>query len=349
MPSEYIYCIRDCHAYARNVRLKEKNPHDRVDIYVPMQELDYERLQGWDKAGPHVEFFGNPRNPTLVCIHGAWENGDIFIQTPDGNPGWAIELANDHFVAVAEWPSTKKSMGLADKDATYVVLVDRYAQYLQGEQNLTIMAHSMGGPVALTLAERLGERVKNIILLEPTPPANGDLLPPIPPDYEDDNLVQFTQKGIRHTLHKHERRLPTDAFVQKMIAPAEFPKDPASLERFVNSLEAIHNRFREERYNVVGSPMIAIETPENLTHLRVLIVSSGNNPQHDEEDLRLAAYFAPHVKQMAYLNLWDAGYKHNGHMMMIERNNRDILAMITTWLREEIPQRAIIFDNSLRR
>lgn len=79
------------------------------------------------------------------------------------------------------------------------------------------------------------------------------------------------------------------------------------------------------------------EPPRTLINLRripVLVVQAEAS-YHAAYDHCTAAYLRQaRVSTVRFLRLADAGIKGNGHMMMLEKNNLEIAAVVDKWLRE---------------
>lgn len=102
---------------------------------------------------------GNPPVPTLLCIHGWGLNGSVWQDLGEALADQARVLAPDLPGHGAH--GDERSFGSLDQAA------DRLVEGLGGP--VTVVGWSLGGLVALTLASRHPDKVRQVILLASTP------------------------------------------------------------------------------------------------------------------------------------------------------------------------------------
>ena len=71
----------------------------------------------------------------------------------------------------------------------------------------------------------------------------------------------------------------------------------------------------------------------NLKSIPVLIIASEAS-YHASYDHCTAQYLAQAGVKNTFIRLADRGIKGNGHMMMLEKNNQEIAALMAGWLKD---------------
>jgi len=307
----------------------------------------------------------------VVMIHGGGQTGVNFLGTPDGRPGWADDfLARGYAVYVIDQPARARSaasaelLGVQTRRSAQVIAErftapERVARYPQaklhtqwpgtgipgdavfdqfyasqveqledpaiGERMIRLagaalldrigpailLTHSQGGPLGWTIADARPQRVKGILAIEP----NG------PPFYE----VEFTGP---------------DAFKDGSLGrPWGITRNPLTYDppaaspselRFVQQEQADGPglvRCREQ-----AAP--ARQLP-NLRGIPILILTSEAS-YHAPYDHCTARHLAQAGVANVFVRLADMGIRGNGHMMMLEKNSREIADFLDGWVQKNI-------------
>jgi len=74
----------------------------------------------------------------------------------------------------------------------------------------------------------------------------------------------------------------------------------------------------------------------NLRAIPVLVVQAEASYHAAYDHCTVAYLRQAHVATVRYVRLADIGIKGNGHMLMLEKNNLDVAAVVETWLHESV-------------
>ena len=287
------------------------------------------------RLGPEGLIFADILEPaagdkrrTHVMIHGAMHSGACWIETPDGRPGWGVMLAEaGDKVICPDWPGTGRSGHVPPDELTSQVIVDgivRAIEPLGGD--LVLWTHSTSGPFGWKIAERLGPRLTALVAVAPGQPGN---IQPVAPVLED------TEEALTVSLFGRPWRLPKtglfppsrDLVWFKFVdGVTHFPVD--SFDRYHGGLQGIPVKVLAERLNVDGT-QLTVDDPTRLASTRVVVVTGDHDPDHPRAaDEEIVTFFAVAGIDARFLYLPDHGISGNGHMMMLETNNREVLQAI---------------------
>lgn len=284
----------------------------------------------------------------VVLIHGGGGQGVDWMSTPDGRPGWrtlllqrgyavytidrpghgrsptrpsvvgssappSVEAPGVSFTGAnnpehTQWPGTGEAEdpALAQWLASQVVLpdlvVDNDLMRRRGTELLDrigpsiIIAHSAGGPAAWLMANDRPDLVQAVVALEPLGPSGPFPLP----------------WGLAASALTYDPPAPRPGDLDLIDIPA-------TDEQPVLRLQSDPPR----RLPNLASLPIAIVTGEQSV---AAAMDAGTTAF-----LRQAG-----CNRVDHLRLADLGIRGNGHLMMAERNNAQILDAVTTWLSSNI-------------
>jgi pimeloyl-ACP methyl ester carboxylesterase len=308
----------------------------------------------------------------VVMWHGGGQTGTNFLGTPDGRMGWADYFVRQGYaVYVVDQPGRARSGYFTDtygptrrpnatamsERFTAPVLAKRYPQaalhtqwpgkgvagdptfdqffasQVEDMSNLTaleelnrnagaalldkigpaiLLTHSQSGPFGWEIADARPNLVKAVVAIEP----NG------PPFYE--NSVVGAPEWFKDAALGRAwgiTRLPLT-----YDPPAGDPKD-----------------LRMARQaNADGPDLVRCWLPEaparqlvNLKRVPMLIVVSEAS-YHAPYDHCTSKYLADAGVKHTYTRLPDVGIHGNGHMMMLEKNNLEIAALLRRWIEKTV-------------
>ncbi len=197
-----------------------------------------------DGAAQYVMEFGNARavGDTIVVVHGGFGAEHSYLIDP------LLPLADRyHFVLYDQRGSLRSQVAPgADSLLRFPAFVDdlEALRVQLGLDQLTILAHSMGGIVSYGYLDRYPERVRGLALLVPAPPALSGSFeePPSDPRLVPPSDSAAARARIRRLNESAERRLAA------VIAQEGFP-DPESVSEAQVLTEpglqkALYNRYR---------------------------------------------------------------------------------------------------------
>ena len=313
-----------------------------------------------------------PKNRThpypIVMIHGGGQSGSNFTGTPDGREGWAqYFLKQGYAVYVMDqpgrgraalhsaygetqqrptswvqqqftapersnlWPQAKLHTQWPGTGIAGDPIFDQfYAEQLPAitsfpkQQELNrdagaalldkigpaiLLTHSQSGAFGWPIADARPNLVKAIVAVEPSGPPVRDAVFKGAPDYFSDGpqskpwglaAVKLTYGGVSEA--------------SQLAFAAQDKADRPDLMRCWRQKEPAH-------------PLT------NLQRIPVVIVSSEAS-YHASYDHCTSQYLAQAGVKNTFIRLADRGIKGNGHMMMLEKNNLAIAAVIADWLKD---------------
>ncbi len=308
----------------------------------------------------------------IVMWHGGGQTGANFLGTPDGRPGWAdYFLRQGYAVYVVDQPARARSgyftepygptrrpnaaamserftapgipklypqaalhtqwpgNGVAGDpgfDQFFASQVEDLASVLMIEDlnrsagialldkigPAILLTHSQSGPFGWALADARPQLVKGVVAIEPNGPPFYENTLIGPPDwFKDGNLARAW--GIT--------RLPL-----AYDPPAEEPKDLGMTRQEAADAP---NLVRCWLQDTPARQLV------NLRSVPILIVVSEAS-HHAPYDHCTSKYLAQAGVKHSLVRLPEAGIKGNGHMMMLEKNNLQIAALLQGWIAKNI-------------
>lgn len=307
----------------------------------------------------------------IVMIHGGGQTGTNFEGTPDGRPGWrdyflrqgysvyvidqpgrgrsayhpdqygptnrsttltieqrftAPELFNlwPQAHLHTQWPGSgpnKGQVGDPTFDQFYASQVESIANAAETELlnkaagaalldqigPAIILTHSQSGPFGWQIADARPNLVKGVVAVEPSGPPFYDVSLLGAPNYFSDGALSRPW-GITATP----------------ITYSDGVTDPSQL-RFTQ--QATPDSPDVVRCRLQAQP---VHTLPNLQRVPILMITSEAS-YHASYDSCTSQYLTQAGVQHTYIRLPDAGIHGNGHMMMLEKNNLRIAALIEQW------------------
>jgi pimeloyl-ACP methyl ester carboxylesterase len=311
----------------------------------------------------------------IVMIHGGSQSGSNFTGTPDGREGWAqFFLREGYAVYVVDQPGRGRAAYQAERygPATEVnlgnterrfVAPERYSlwpqahlhtqwpgrgepgdpvfdqfyasqlpsirdftlqQFLNRDAILALLekigpaillTHSQSGAFGWPVADARPDLVKAILAVEPNGPPFFDVENVASPVWFRDSATQTRPWGIT-------------------AAPLSYSPPAANASEL-----AIVRQEQADRPDL--SPCWMQKSPPrqlpNLQKLPILIVT-GEASYHAPYDHCTVKYLEQAGVHPTWIKLADAGIHGNGHMMMLEKNNMEIGAVMSRWLNKVQPR-----------
>jgi len=309
----------------------------------------------------------------IVLVHGGGQTGTNFTGTPDGREGWAqfflregyavyvvdqagrgraayqpelygpqrqpdIERRQQRFTAASrynlwpqahlhtQWPGTGEP-GDPVFDQFYASQVTDIQDFpLQQTVNpaailalleqigpAIVLTHSQSGTFGWPVADARPDRVKALLSIEP----NG------PPFFDVDNL------GAPEWFGNGPKTRPWGL----TAAPLAYAPAAAS----ATDLAIVQQDKPDEpdlaRCWMQQEPARQLPNLQKMPHLIVTAEAS----YHAAYDHCTVKYLEQAGVHATWIRLGDAGIHGNGHMMMIEKNSREIAAVLSRWLSRALP------------
>lgn len=308
----------------------------------------------------------------IVMWHGGGQTGANFLGTPDGRPGWAdyfvrqgyavyvvdqpararsgyfteaygptrrpnAAAASGRFTAPGnskrypqaalhtQWPGTgvagdpvfDQFFASQVEDIANVTMIEDLNRnagvaLLERIGPAILLTHSQSGPFGWALADARPNLVKGVVAIEPNGPPFYENALIGPPDwFKDGNLARAW--GIT--------RLPL-----AYDPPAAEPQDLGMARQEAADAPDLVRCWLQD------APARQLV---NLKSVPILIVVSEAS-YHAPYDHCTSKYLAQAGVKHAFVRLPEAGIRGNGHMMMLEKNNLQIAALLRGWIEKNI-------------
>ena len=300
----------------------------------------------------------------VVMVHGGGQIGAGFLSTPDRRRGWADYLVARGFaVYVVDVPGRGRSQGHDAGDGTprSAGTVARrvsdttgdplwpqarlqtqwpegrlpgdptfdqfYASQVAGPADgacierlvrqagaelldqigpCVLLTHSLGAPLGWQIADERSDLTRAMVAVEPTGPAVYDVVL---------GLGEFREGAMARPWGITQARL---TYAPPVSSPDELT--------FVCQSESDSPDLA--RYWLQAEP--ARQLP-NLARVRMAVVT-GEASYHAPYDHGTSAYLTQAGVHHDFIRLADHGITGNGHMMMLEKNNLEIAALLEEWI-----------------
>jgi hypothetical protein len=243
----------------------------------------------------------------VVLVHGGGGQGLDYLGTPDGRPGWATYLVQDGYV---------------------VYVVDR-----PGHGRSPYQPDVFGPPAP--------------------PPGNEFLIGLFAPDTGGSAPHPFAG---RHTQWPGGRAIDDPAMGHQLAAARAIAADSATaqrleqrrltdlLDRVGPSIVVCHSAGGPAGWLVApGGPdrILQAAPPRRLANLATvpIAVVTGEASAFNYTDPIVVEVLRQAGCQVDHLRLIEHGIRGNGHAMMLERNNREVLDVILTWTTRQVTAR----------
>ncbi|HEV2520810.1 MAG TPA: alpha/beta hydrolase [Candidatus Acidoferrales bacterium] len=310
----------------------------------------------------------------IIFIHGGSQTGTNFTGTPDGREGWAqfflrrgyavyvmdqagrgrsaylnnlygpatppdLELTQKRFTAPElsnlwpqahfhmQWPG-KGTPGDPIFDQFFASQVPSMANFtLQQELNCDailallekigpaiLLTHSQSGAFGWPVGDARPDLVKAIVAVEPNGPPFFNVDNVAPPEWFHDSATQIRPWGVTAVPLFYS---PSAANASDLAIVRQETADDPNLSRCW----------------LQKSP--ARQLP-NLKKIPILVVTSEAS-YHAAYDHCTVKYLQQAGVHVTWTKLADAGIHGNGHMMMLEKNNMEIAAVMSRWMDKAVP------------
>ena len=255
-----------------------------------------------------------PALATVVLVHGGGVGPDGWLETIDGQPGWAPRLAEAGYRAVvATWPGLSASgqwqagaQPSGDEVAAALVeLIDAVGG------PVVLVVHSMSAAFGYRIAFHHRSLLRALVALAPAPP--GDIQPePVVLEQHPDRVVVQGQPLVWE-LPLTGWWQPGPEFVEKKLVGTSLRFPSEHLDVLRAQTVPIPAGLLVERQNVNGAQVHIGDQPVDL-------------------DEATAHWLSAHGGHVQFVVLDGDQLGGNGHMLMQETNSGEILELVEQWL-----------------
>ncbi|WP_432827993.1 alpha/beta fold hydrolase [Dactylosporangium sp. CA-092794] len=264
-------------------------------------------------AGPgmYVEQWGSSgASPgRIVFVHGGGHTGVCWTQPPGGEQGWAPYFAGLGWEAyVVDWPGVGRSGYGPDFASTgAAAIVDAVEQLLVEVGPSFLIGHSIGGAVALKVADRRAELVRGIVAAMPGVVGNV----PFDVPAADESQPIFVSEEMARFMFAASERFPADDFAG-----------------YFGSLVPLSPRV----YNALGARTgddLVLEHPDAVRSVPTLLLAADTDVVATRPSTEALAEFLK-IDHVVLGPDW--GLPGFGHMAPIERGTGEIAARVARWI-----------------
>jgi pimeloyl-ACP methyl ester carboxylesterase len=243
---------------------------------------------------------------TAIERFNAWPQARLHTQWPGEGPGKGLhgDPVFDQFLA-SQNPSINAAAQEAQQRSSGAAILDRIGPAI-------VLTHSMSGPYGWQIADARPNLVKGLLQVEPNGPpfyANVEIGPP-----------HWFQDGTFDRPYGITRNPIT-------YAPAV--TDPSQLTRV---RQAAPDGPDLVRCWLQGEPARQLPTLRNVA----ILIIHGEASYHAPYDHCTSKYLTQAGVTNTLIHLSDQGVRGNGHMMMLEKNNLEIAAVMARWLEQAV-------------
>src|SRR5580658_9499319 len=310
----------------------------------------------------------------IVMIHGGAQSGTNFTGTPDGRDGWAqFFLRHGYAVYVVDQPGRGRAAYQADLygQATRLNMEDTLRRFVAPERyNLWPQAHlhtqwpgrgASGDPVFDQFYASQMPSIQNFTLQQEL---NRDAILALLGKIGPAILLTHSQSGAfgwpvadaRPDLVKAilavEPNGPPFYQVENVPAPEWFKQGTLALPYGITAVPLTYappikaaSELKMVQQDKADSPDLvrcyaqaepARQLP-NLQKMPILVLTSEAS-YHAPYDHCTVSYLRQAGVKPTYIRLADLGIHGNSHVMMLEKNNKEIAAVIAKWLDDTVKE-----------
>ena len=308
----------------------------------------------------------------IIMVHGGGQTGTNFLGTPDGRPGWAeYFLRQGYAVYVVDQPGRARSGYFTDAygptrrpNATAMserftapeasnlypqaklhtqwpgkgvagdqIFDQFFASQVEDMQNLTmledlnrnagaalldkigpsiLLTHSQSGPFGWGIADLRPKLVKAVLAIEPSGPSFYEAVMTGAPEWFKDGPVGRAWGVTRMPL--------------TFDPPASDSKDIVMVRQDKADADGLVRCWQQD------APARQLV---NLKGIPILMVTSESS-YHVPYDHCTSKFLAQAGVKHQFVRLPDVGIRGNGHMMMLEKNNLEVAAMLDGWVAKNV-------------
>ncbi len=250
-------------------------------------------------------FTGAEQMFTAIQLFNLWPQAHLHTQWPGS--GVHGDPIFDQFLA-SQVPSIDAAAQEAQQRAAGAAILDQIGPAI-------LLTHSMSGPYGWQVADARPHLVKGLLQVEPNGPPFFNVINLGPPNWFADSPLMRAWGITRNAI---------------TYSPAV--TDPSQLTKVQQAAPEGPDLARCWRQ---GEPAHQLPT---LQGIPILIITSEAS-YHAPYDQCTSEYLMQAGVKNTLLRLPDVGIHGNGHMMMLEKDNLEIAAVMARWLEENVERK----------
>lgn len=283
-------------------------------------------------SGLYYEVLGSSsEQPAILFIHGGGATGACWRTDLAGGPGWADALAENGWECwVTDWPGTGRSGNRQPLEIEFDDAVDGYRRLLRDviARPVVLVCHSMGGATTWQLVSREPDLVAGVVSVAGSYPANVAPSSEVLSDDGRHMQVRFADTGVLFNVDRQAMYLYEDAYIYDQGIATSKRFDRARVNALRAGLVGLPPRMLMQRLGVLeGLPVV--EDTAGFEGMPIFCLAGSEDPAHTKKIERGTVDLLRGFGADARLSwLPDRGIEGNGHFLMFEDNQADILDVI---------------------
>lgn len=257
-------------------------------------------------------------------------SGACYKNTPDWRKWWAYLLSEQGYdIFLMDWPWTWRSWFIVPEKLNSQFIVDGISVLIKKhiKTDILLFTHSMSGPFGRKLMETCWNQIKKIIAIAPWQMWN--IQPePIIINRTDEYVEASLVKAVSYKISiKEDYVCDPERAKKKLIWESKhFPME--FFDEYFSWLYNIPRFVLKERLNVDGT-QLKIESFDWCKNIEVLVITWWADTDHPYNlDKKIVDFLNNNGIKTNFIYLPEHWLEDNGHMLMLEKNNKEILDLI---------------------
>lgn len=276
----------------------------------------------------------NSKKWNILMIPGWAHSWACYKTTPDGREWWAYLLSKKGYdVYLVDWPWTWRSGYVAPQDLNSQFIIDWFSLLIKEyiKEPVTLFTHSMSGPFGRKLMETCWSLIKKVIGIAPW--QMGNIQPePIITAKTEEYIEAALVETVKYKISIKEDYTCTEEWTLKKLIwdSKHFPMK--YFPSYFASLYQIPRFVLKERLNVEWSQLKIVDFKKcKNTEVYVFTWESDTDHQYTL-DKTIVDFFNSKQIKAEFIYLPGHWINWNWHMLMLEKNSDEILALINSYL-----------------
>lgn len=272
---------------------------------------------------------------TVLMIPGFAHTKEHFLETPDKRKGWAYNFSDQGYdVYCINWPGIKTDVNFDNEKVVPENIVNDIADFIKNKikSKTILLVHSAAGPFGWKLAE-VSPNIEIVIGIAPGGPGNIQAVPEVREISKSE--IEVFNYSTPYLFDVNKAWQPTDDWIKnKLIGTSKFFPSEAYLS-YKDSLICVPSKVLYGRMNI-NSSQIKVDPVKIREHgTKMFIFTGTEDPAHAREvDGAIDIWFRENGIKSEFHWLGDEGFIGNGHMLMLEKNSKEIAKHIINIIRD---------------